>query len=177
MATYVTKKCPHCNYSYQIHQLGDQRRYGCPYQTCFHCKEKYWDTDIKEPALYGYENFHETKESILQIITLAIYAPLGLAVLCLGIFLLINGEMLGIFLLIMGGFIAYAIVSYFKQLICDANHKNNIIANRQKDYDASLARLQDITYLTQLSAHDSRAKRLLNERTNNYVEHYAQRPQ
>ena len=62
MAVYVTKKCPHCGYKYQRFQSGDQRKYGYPYLTCEKCKNSFWDDDIKEPALYGYENMHEKIE-------------------------------------------------------------------------------------------------------------------
>ena len=88
MATYVTKKCPHCGYAYQFMQGGDQRKYGCPYKICERCNNPYWDTDIKEPALYGYENLHETMESVSQGCTLFICIPFGIIALFGGIYLL-----------------------------------------------------------------------------------------
>lgn len=176
MAIYVTKKCPHCGYAYQILQSGDQRKYGCPYQTCERCHNSYWDTDIKEPALYGYENLHETKESVKRGVSLVLYIPIGIITLYLGIFLLINAEMMGIFSLAIGVYVAWLIGSYFKQKIYDNKHINDIIENRQKEYDASMMRLKNINYLTALSKHDALAKKLLKERTLGEVEHYAKRP-
>ena len=177
MATYVTKKCPHCGYIYQFHQSGDQRKYGCPYQTCTRCHGSYWDTDIKEPALYGYENLHETKESIKIGITIALYTPLGLVCLGLGIFMLIEGSLMGLFLLAIGAFVIWTICSHFQQKIYDDKHRDEIIETQQKNYDASLARLKDTNYLTALAEHDRLAKKLLEERIDGNLEHYAIRPQ
>lgn len=177
MAIYVTKKCPYCGYTYQFHQSGDQRKYGCPYQTCLRCGKSYWDTDIKEPALHGYKNSHEAKESIKRGISLVIYGPLGIIFLSGGIFMVTDGEMSGIFLLAMGGYIAWVLGSYFKQRIHDKKHRDEIIADQQSNYDASKARLNDINYLTALAKHDPLAEKLLKERINGDVEHYATRPQ
>ncbi len=84
--------------------------------------------------------------------------------------------MMGIFLLAIGGYIAWLIGSYFKQKIYDNKHINDIIENRQKEYDESMMRLKDINYLTALSKHDVLAKKLLKERTLGEVEHFAKRP-
>lgn len=115
MATYVTKKCPHCGYAYQFMQGGDQRKYGCPYKICERCNNPHWDTDIKEPALYGYENLHETMESVSQGCTLFICIPFGIIALFGGIYLLLNAEIIGIFLLALGGINTYIICSYLKR--------------------------------------------------------------
>lgn len=40
-----------------------------------------------------------------------------------------------------------------------------------------MARLKDTNYLTALAEHDSFARKLLQERINGNVEHYAERPQ
>ncbi len=177
MATYVTKKCPHCGYTYQFHQSGDQRKYGCPYQTCTRCKKSYWDKDIKEPALHGYKNFHETKEGIARGITIILYGCSGILLFLGGIFLIVEfGDIMGVFLLIIGIFSIWAIYSHFKQKFYDMQHKDKIIANQQKNYDASMERLKDTNYLIALAKLDSRAKRLLDERIKGIEEHYANRP-
>lgn len=176
MATYVTKKCPHCGYAYQVHQSGEQRKYGCPYKTCVRCGESYWDTDIKEPALHGYENTYEVVQSIRRIITILIYAPMGLLMLGGGLYLLVEGELGGLFLIAMGGIVTWIIVSHIKEKIYEKKHRDEVIAGQQKGYDASMERLKDTNYLTALATHDSRAKKLLHERMNRMEEHYAERP-
>ena len=115
MAKKKKKKCPHCGYAYQFMQGGDQRKYGCPYKICERCNNPYWDTDIKEPALYGYENLHETMESVSQGCTLFICIPFGIIALFGGIYLLLNAEIIGIFLLALGGINTYIICSYLKR--------------------------------------------------------------
>ena len=177
MATYVTKKCPHCGYAYQVLQSGEQRKYGCPYKTCTHCNNSYWDTDIKEPALHGYSNAYEVTQSIKRGITILLYAPMGLLILGAGVYLLINGEIIGLLALLIGGSISWVIFSYFKRKHDDSKQKDEIVAEQQRDYDASVERLKNTQYLTALAEHDSRAKKLLHERTNGQVEHYAQRPE
>ena len=56
-------------------------------------------------------------------------------------------------------------------------HQSEIISEQQRNYDASLMRLKDTNYLTALAEYDSRARKLLQERTNGQEEHYAQRPE
>lgn len=177
MATYVTKKCPYCGYAYQIHQSGEQRKYGCPYQTCRQCHNSYWDTDIKEPALHGYSNTYEITQSIKRGITLLLCAPMGLFMLGIGIYLLVYGEMIGLFPLFMGSFISWVIFSYYKRKYDDSKRQDEIINEHQREYDASKERLQNINYLTALAKYDSLAEKLLNERMNGQVEHYAHRPE
>ncbi len=177
MAIYVTKKCPHCGYTYQFHQSGDQRQYGCPYRTCMQCMKSYWDTDIKEPALHGYKNLHEIKESIRRAVIILLYGPLGILLMGGGIYMLIEGEGIGLFLFAIGAFPIWAIGSYFKQKLNDKKHRDEIVAKQQSDYDESMERLKDISYLTALTEHDFLAKRLLTERKRGDMEHYAKRPQ
>lgn len=177
MATYVTKKCPHCGYAYQVFQSGEQRQYGSPYKTCAKCFNHYWDTDIVEPALHGFENAYETGQSIKRAIAMILYTPMALLILGGSIWLLIEGEMLGIFGLAMGGFIAWVIGSHIKGKIDAKKHWDDIVRNRQLEYDKSMERLKDTNYLTALASFDKRAKKLLDERTNGDTEHYAARPQ
>ncbi len=176
MATYVTKKCPHCGYAYQVFQSGEQRKYGCPYKTCAKCFKHYWDADIVEPALHGYENSYETRQSINRVIVMVLYIPMALLMLGGGISLLTEGEMLGLFCLAMAGFIAWAIGSHIKGKIDDKRHWDDIVRNRQLEYDKSMERLKDTNYLTDLANFDKRAKKLLDERMNGDIEHYANRP-
>ena len=177
MAIYVTKKCPHCGYAYQIFKGGEQRKYGCPYKTCICCLNSYWDTDIKEPALHGYSNAYEVKQSIKRGIAILLCASMGLSMLGVGVFALIFGEMEGLITLVPGGFITWAIFSYFKRKYDDSKRKDEIVAEQQRNYDASVERLKNTQYLTALAEYDSRAKKLLHERESGQVEHYAQRPE
>ena len=177
MATYVTKKCPHCGFAYQVFQSGEQRKYGCPYKTCERCFKNYWDTDIVEPALHGYENLYETRQSINRAIVMILYTPMALLLLGGGIWFLIEGEMMGLFALAMGIGIMWMIGSHIKQKIDDRKHWDDIVRNRQIDYDKSMERLNDTNYLTALANFDKRAKKLLDERINGETEHYATRPQ
>ena len=176
MAVYVTKKCPHCGFAYQVFKSGDQRKYGCPYKMCPMCSKYFWDTDIVEPALHGYENSYETKQSINRAITIILYIPAALLMLIGGIFSLIYGMMIGIVGIVMGAIIIFIMVLYFKQKINDRKNMDAIIAERKLEYDKSMERLKDTTYLTELAKFDKRAKELLNERINGYTEHYARRP-
>lgn len=176
MATYVTKRCPHCGYIYQNHDAGEQRKYGCPRQICTRCLKPYWDTDIKEPALYGYENMYEIMHGIGREIKMLIYIPLGLIMFGTGLFMTIERGMLGLFLIALGGLLIGVCVSYGRQKISDKNNRDKIIAKQQEEYDASIKRLQDTNYLTALATKDSRAKKVLYERVNKMEEHYAERP-
>ena len=177
MAIYVTKKCPHCGYKYQTHQAGDQRKYGCPCQTCARCSGVYWDKDIKEPALYGYKNFHETKETILRGILLLFSGIIGVCFIVEGIFFIFEtGEIIWIFELIVGSFFVWIIYSHFKQKKYDKQHKTDLILSQQKEYDASMKRMRDTNYLKALACFDLRARKLLDERENGMKENYAERP-
>lgn len=176
MAIYVTKRCPHCGHAYQVLKSGEQRKYGCPYKTCMKCGKSYWDKDIKEPALHGYENTYEDMQSIRTVITILIYGTMGVLLLGGGFYLVIGGELGGLFLVAMGGSITWIIGSHFKEKLDDMKRRDKIIAARQREYDESIARLKDSNYLTALATHDSRAKKVLYERMNRMEEHYAERP-
>ncbi len=177
MATYVTKKCPHCGYAYQIFQTGEQRKYGCPYNICTRCNHPYWDKDTKEPALYGYHNVYEVKQSILRGIAFLLYISLGLFSIGACIFMLKTDTIIGLTFLGMAVFSFWAIISYIKEKRYNLVHQSEIISEQQRNYDASLVRLNDTNYLTALAEYDSRARKLLQERTNGQEEHYAQRPE
>lgn len=177
MATYVTKRCPHCGYAYQIFKSGDQRRYGCPRKICTNCKKHFWDTDIKEPALYGYENSHETANSIKRWFALLLCSAFTIMFIGSGIFILSTGDSRGGVCVGVGGLFALYIGVYIKEKIYEKKHHADIIAKQQKEYDASFERLQNSIYLAVLAEHDYLADKLLRERTGEKPEHYAQRPQ
>ena len=99
MAIYTTKRCPYCGYAYKFLQRGEQRKYGCPLQTCIKCHKKYWEPDIKEPALYGFNNLYEVRKNINRYITIVLYSSLGLLSIGGGIFALIDGFGFLIFIL------------------------------------------------------------------------------
>lgn len=49
MATYQTKKCPHCGNAYVFGEMrGDGVRYGSPIRTCTHCGGSFIDSDYVE---------------------------------------------------------------------------------------------------------------------------------
>lgn len=174
MATYVTKKCPYCGHIYQNFQSGEQRKYGCPLLTCARCNESFWDDDIKEPALHGYHNAYEEKQSAKRGITMVIYVPIALFMLLIGVFMLSEGEMMmGLFLLAFGIFPLWTIFSYYKS---KSDNANLILSVQRHDYDESMIRLKNTDYLTALAKHDSFAKDLLEERIEGMEEHYATRP-
>ncbi len=176
MAIYVTKKCPHCGFKYQVLKSGEQRKYGCPYKICAKCFKYYWDTDIVEPALHGYENSYETGQKIRRAIAMILCIPAALLMFGCGILVLLAGDMEGLFFLACGVFIMLVIGSHIKDNIDEKRHWDDIITNRQIDYDKSIERLKDTNYLTALANFDKRAKKLLNERMNGDIEHYANRP-
>lgn len=176
MATYVTKKCPHCGYAYQIHQSGEQRKYGCPHITCIRCSNSYWDKDIKEPALHGYQNAYEVRQSISRILTILLYGSISLILLIKGLSVVFDGAMDGLILIAIGGLGIWIIGSYIKRKIDENNRLDEIATSQRKEYDASIERLKDSNYLAALANYDSKAKKLLFERINCMEEHYANRP-
>lgn len=62
MAVYVTKKCPHCGHAYQFLNSGDQRKYGCPYQTCMVCKKSIGMQISKNQLCMALKTFMKQKE-------------------------------------------------------------------------------------------------------------------
>lgn len=174
--TYVTKKCPYCKHAYQVLKTGDQRVYGCPLKICETCGKAFWDTDIKEPALHGYKNAYETRKKVTFGITLALYTPFSILILVGSIWALFYGEMIGVFGIIMGAGIIWAIIAEIKQKIDDKNRQDIIIKRQQDEYDQSLERLKNTSYLEALANHDGLAKRVLQERKSGKQESYAERP-
>lgn len=177
MAIKITKKCPYCGLTYRYSTYGDQRLYGSPYKTCIKCLNHFWDKDIVEPALYGFENLYETGRSIMNALILILYAPVGLLMLGGGIWLLTIGKNYGLLFLALGGFITWAISSDIKDKINNKKNRESIIRDRQVQYDNSMKRLNDTNYLAAIANFDRKAKKLLHERINGEEEHYAPRPQ
>lgn len=51
MATYQTKKCPHCGTAYVFGEMrGNGVRYGSPIKTCSRCGGNFIDSDYVEPS-------------------------------------------------------------------------------------------------------------------------------
>ena len=177
MATYVTKKCPHCGYTYQFLQSGEQRTYGCPYSSCIKCGKHYWDKDVVEPALHGFKNSYEDAQSAKRILAIIVCTPLAVWMFVGGVWSLRLGEKIGLFAIAMGLFLVWDIGSHIKGKIEDQKHRDQIVKRQQSEYDASMKRLQDTDYLSALAKIDEQAERLLEERTSDKTEHYAVRPQ
>lgn len=55
MAQYATKKCPHCEYAYSIHQFANMTSWGSPVRTCPRCHKQFIDTSYKEMAIEGFD--------------------------------------------------------------------------------------------------------------------------
>ena len=177
MAVYVTKKCPHCGYKYQRFQSGDQRKYGYPYLTCEKCKNSFWDDDIKEPALYGYENMHEKIERIKTVNSAVLTFVMSVGLFLVGLFMLIKGSLAGVFLILFSCGFVYMIIDFIRQKAYTEEHRDEIIAKQQADYDASIERLKNKNYLEALAKRDKLANKLLQQRINGETEIYADRPE
>lgn len=176
MGTYVTKKCPHCGHTLQFMRREEPRKYGCPCKICTNCKKPYLDTDIKEPALYGYINLYEISTKVLGSIACLIFCVGAIAFLVMGIFALISGELLGLLSILIAGIFISGVVNFVKKIIYHVKHKKEILSSAQIEFDESMIRLKDTDYLTALAENDLRAKKLLFERKHGYTEHYAKRP-
>lgn len=170
MARYVTKRCPHCGFAYVNRARGDQRKYGCTFQTCTKCKKGYFDKDVKEPALYGYKNLHEVGQGVLKILGVCLLGFVAVGISQSKMTTNILGVLLLVYCLVIIGCQIY-------DVIYKITHKEEILEYQKKQYDESMARLKDNGYLVVLSRFDSRAKKLLNERMNGQEEHYAKRPE
>jgi hypothetical protein len=114
MATYVTKKCPHCGYAYQFLQSGDQRTYGCPYKACTKCGRHYWDKDIVEPALHGFENSYESTQRAKRVLAIIVCTLLSIWAFVGGVWCLRIGDKTGFFLIAMGLLFVWTIGSHVK---------------------------------------------------------------
>ena len=166
MATYHTKRCPHCRQAYVFHQWGDQTKFGCPIIRCNYCGEYFWDSDVLEPALYG---FHDTSSSVLKWFVLCLYSIIPIAALFFSSALIIGAIKTGdwsdtgvivLFALISIAPIA-AFVSTIKDLVEKKRDREKNLINQRSEYDASMKRLKDIEYVRALAKRDERAKLLL----------------
>ena len=50
MATYTTKRCPHCGHAYVYHSRSNQFYWGSPFKVCEECGEAFVDKDGHEMA-------------------------------------------------------------------------------------------------------------------------------
>ena len=144
---YTTKRCPHCGFKYVNHDPRDQRKYGCPLLTCPSCKQKFWDSDIKEPVLYGY------KLSIKYLISLFWWFLITIVFIVISIYAFSEGELTGLIPLLFGLFSLFVVVANIRSLIDERK-------NRWVEYELSFMRLQNTEYLNALAEYDSRAKRI-----------------
>lgn len=176
MAYYVTRKCPHCGKSYQVMRRAGEWDYGCSLQECFHCGNKFIDTNVKEPALYGYDNLHEENQAALQVLAYLVFGAISILaiVICAMGFYYKSVDLWG---LCIGAFGVGGLCIIVSSLKKDARSQNKeSLQERQKEYDSSFERLQNMHYLSMLAKYDSRAKNLLKEKKEGKEEHYASRP-
>lgn len=177
MAGSITKKCPTCGYEYQSIQIEDQVRYGCPLVFCPKCKNGIWDPDVKEPALYGFDDTHAKRDLILLLIRMIALLLFCSAVFVVSLVFVINGNLAWIVGMVLGGIGCIPPGLITKSLIHSLRFPEEEQRLQQNAYDASKERLSNEDYLLALSNHDPLAKRLLNERNKGEVEHYAKRPE
>ena len=170
------KKCPHCGHTFQLLKRQEPRKYGCPLKMCTKCYKPYFDTDIKEPALYGYTNLYEIFNRIIGIPVAVIFAIGAIAFFIGGVYILISGEIIGLFSFLISGIFIYLIVRLIKRIVYYTKNRNDIILDKQIDFDDSITRLKNTDYLTSLAECDYRAKNLLIKRKKGYPERYAKRP-
>ena len=174
MSTYTQKKCPHCGTVYRSYQGKSQRLYGCPLISCPKCKQPFWDSDIKEPALYGIEK----ERSILSHFWVYWFTLTSIAMLVFGIINLAKDELLyGILFTILGVFGCLVFGAILITGIRDALHPEKQQLLQQQQYDASKERLQNTNYLAALTEYDPLAKNLFAERMAGMTETYAARPE
>ena len=185
MATQKIKKCPHCGFTYYMGSANYIREYGSPLKKCGRCGQYFWDSDIKEPALYGYKNFYETRKKANLIITYLVVTPLALVMIGGGGFYLwhtIKEEttwmniLISLGLLLFGISIAYTIISSLAKKFRDLKNKEAILEEQRKEYDKSMERLNDMKYLEALAEQDSQAEKLLEAKKSGAPPHYAARP-
>ena len=169
MATYTTKKCPHCGYIINTLETGINRQYGCPYKLCPKCFKRYWDTSVLEPALYEYE-----AETTKTNVTISAYIIIGIMIQIGAVSLLPQGIILEALIAIAFGAVLEIVSAV--EIHQRSKHAEEILKKQREEYDESKERLQDTEYLTALADYDKRAKELLRERQNGEEEHYACRP-
>ena len=170
MAKYTTKKCPYCGRAYQILQMGDQRDYGCPLKICERCKKVFFDSDIKEPALYGYNNAYEKYRIVRNFIIIIVHLMASIGCIYLGI----ETDYPIIFLIPLFNIIV--IVIYLIKLLDEKRNKEDIIEHQRIEWDESYDRLKNTEYLEALSKFDNKAGILLQQRQSGEEEKYAERP-
>lgn len=139
MAVYVTKKCPHCGFSYQILKSGNQHFYGSPFKVCLKCGKKFVDKDAIEIAISGIREYDKFKFSIGWIIN----AILGMFSLWCGTF----DKELGMLMTIVGLiFIVSAIYFIYDEIKGHKNRLAQLEEEKRKSYD----RLADVQYALKL---------------------------
>lgn len=178
MSTFINteKKCPNCGLVYRSYPGRELRLYGCPLIFCKQCNKPFWDNEIKEPALYGYENSYEKSNNIYVIIFSVVSSCLAIGCIFGGIYLSINNEDGVLTCFLLAGLFSFFPVLFLILFIYNKTHQEKIIGNQQQEYDASKERLQNTAYLIALAEHDSLAKKLLKERMSGIIETYAARP-
>ncbi len=179
MATYTKtdKKCPHCGNVYRSYPGREECIYGCPLILCKHCNQYFWDNEIKEPALYGYDNDYERKNNIRLTIFLLLMTCAAIGCLCSGIYIVVNGEEGSFTPFLLAGLFSILPILFFIIHIYERKNPEKAVAFIQKSYDLSKERLQNTVYLTALAEHDPLAKELLHERISHKPETYAARPE
>jgi len=158
---YTTKMCPYCRHPYVIHAPGDQIKYGCPLIICSRCGKNFWDTDIKEPALYGFDNEFEKRKRLETNLAMVMYGGIGLVILIASI--ITEYYFMIIFGILIAGFDFFLISKELERRAQNKKNHDLIIKEQQKQYDESFKRLQNMNYLRGLADVDFRAEFVLKE--------------
>lgn len=184
MAYHVTRRCPHCGDAYQINRRSGEWDYGCPIQICTRCKKSFIDTNVKEPALYGYENMHEDIQKGETGCVYFLFTPFAIIGFLVGLYFIgsslfdkdFKGVLTGCAVCAFTGFICYAIIRSIQMEQEKAKNKPEIKTRQRHEYDRSYERLQNMEYLKMLAQYDSKAKKLLASKERGEKEEYAARP-
>lgn len=178
MAVWTTKKCPYCGTTYTNMSGGDQRKYGCPLINCHFCKKSFWDNDIVEPALYGFQNMHELVQTIKNWITVVLYGCMSLGLWVFTVYSLIDGFFSWSMLLIVAFslFPMFLCFTYVKKTIEDKKNRDEILELQRRQYDESMERLRDVKYVEALAQFDAKASKLLDEYKKGLSGTFAHRP-
>ena len=87
MATYQTKKCPHCGNAYVFGEMrGDGIRYGSPIRICSHCGGSFIDSDYVELSTLSEEimkSLYPHRREVVGFIIVGILVSALILILCL----------------------------------------------------------------------------------------------
>ena len=144
MATHTTKRCPRCGKMYENYSTYTKKYHdhiGSPFITCYSCSQVFVDKDFKEPAL---DPDFKTETSIFQCF-LGFLMPWGLGALLATWAAFATQAIAAIVIAV----ILYAV--YFGLTAWLISSRQKTKAALERDYKASVKRLQNVEYAHALS--------------------------